>query len=183
MLDRRLRILRSHQAQTTRRAADTRAAFVTASHDAEAASLRAALSQGEAGLQPPSEPGSATVDVEWAALMGARFPSQGHLHLPDATGPARVVSSASVEIATETYREALTAAVAYAVAEAAARVVEAEIDTTGLRLRAIEDRWIPRLAKSRSALELALAEDERGEAVRMRWAVNAQLHETMEGET
>jgi len=56
----------------------------------------------------------------------------------------------------------------------AARVAAAEVVTTRGRLRAIEDRWVPELESALHTLDGALAELERAEGVRLRWAANKQ---------
>jgi V/A-type H+/Na+-transporting ATPase subunit D len=56
------------------------------------------------------------------------------------------------------------------VALGAARVLDDELAATRFRLRAVQDRWIPRLETAASALDLALAEAEGADAVRLRLA-------------
>jgi V/A-type H+-transporting ATPase subunit D len=59
-----------------------------------------------------------------------------------------------------------------AVAVAAARVLDDEVAATRFRLRAVQDRWLPRLQGAATTLDLALAEAEGAEAVRLRLAVS-----------
>ena len=59
-----------------------------------------------------------------------------------------------------------------AVALAAARVLDDEVAATRFRLRAVQDRWMPRLEAAATTLDLALAEAEGAEAVRLRLAVS-----------
>jgi V/A-type H+-transporting ATPase subunit D len=174
LLDRRLAILRGRQAQFSRRADETRAVLDRLVAEAERAALRAALALGETALQPPADAPPAEVDVEWAALIGTRLPSAAQVSLPEASRLGRVPSGASAVLTARAYRDLLGAAVQHAVAVAAQRVVDDEIATTRFRLRAIEDRWIPRLQQAQTVLALALAEDESGEAVRIRWATGGR---------
>lgn len=51
----------------------------------------------------------------------------------------------------------------FAAALAAARTLGREIDTTRRLLRALDDRWLPRLRAELHALELDLEEHERAE--------------------
>jgi len=48
--------------------------------------------------------------------------------------------------------------------------VEREMAATRRRLRAIQDRWMPRLEEAGRAVAEALEEQEREEGMRMRWA-------------
>ena len=52
------------------------------------------------------------------------------------------------------------------------RVIEAEVLATRYRLRAIEDRWIPRLEQALAEVTLALEEQELADAARLRLAVS-----------
>ena len=70
------------------------------------------------------------------------------------------------------YREALSAAVDAAVALGAARALDEEVAATRFRLRAVQDRWVPRLEQAAAALDLALAEAEGADAVRLRLAAD-----------
>ena len=54
--------------------------------------------------------------------------------------------------------------------DTAVRVLEAQETATRRRLRAIEDRWIPRLQQALTELQFKLEEDEHNDAVRLRWA-------------
>jgi V/A-type H+-transporting ATPase subunit D len=60
--------------------------------------------------------------------------------------------------------------VQHAAAAEALRVIEAEALATRHRLRAIEDRWIPRLEHALAEVTLALEEQELADAVRLRLA-------------
>ena len=102
--------------------------------------------------------------------MGARYPSGARLDLPSRPPGAALPASSAVVCATAAYRDALAAAVDAAVALGAARVLDDELAATRFRLRAVQDRWIPRLETAASALDLALAEAEGADAVRLRLA-------------
>ena len=66
-------------------------------------------------------------------------------------------------------RRALEAAAALAVARRSHERVAAELERTIRRLQAIERRWFPTIGRLES-LELRLDEEEREEALRLRWA-------------
>ena len=82
-------------------------------------------------------------------------------------------ATSAVLCATAAYREALSAAVDAAVALGAARALDEEVAATRFRLRAVQDRWVPRLERAAAALDLALAEAEGAEAVRLRLGAGA----------
>ena len=63
---------------------------------------------------------------------------------------------------------------AHAAAAAAVRVLEAEEGATRRRLRAIEDRWMPRLQQALVQIQLGLEEQEHAEGVQLRWAADRQ---------
>jgi len=65
----------------------------------------------------------------------------------------------------------LEAAVAHAAAAAALRLIGAEAAVTRYRLRAIKDRWIPRLERARAEITFALDEVERADQARLRRAM------------
>ena len=70
---------------------------------------------------------------------------------------------------------ALAAGVRHAAVEAAARVLEAEEQATRRRLRAVEDRLIPRLHEALVAVQLTLDEEEHEDGVRLRWAARRRV--------
>jgi V/A-type H+/Na+-transporting ATPase subunit D len=72
---------------------------------------------------------------------------------------------------------ALQAGVAHAAAREACRIVDAEVVEARRRLRALTDRWVPRLETALTELTRQLEETERAETVRMRWAIDAAARE------
>jgi V/A-type H+-transporting ATPase subunit D len=85
-----------------------------------------------------------------------------------------VAATAALPVARAAYRRAVEAAVAHAAAAGAARVVAAEVVTTRGRLRAIEDRWVPRLEAALAGLETTLLEAESADNVRLRWVARSR---------
>jgi V/A-type H+-transporting ATPase subunit D len=81
-------------------------------------------------------------------------------------GPATVSAVAA-------HRVALEAAVRHAVDLAALRAVTHELTVTRRRLRAVTDRWIPRLEEALVRVQLGLEENERAEGVGLRRALAA----------
>jgi V/A-type H+-transporting ATPase subunit D len=171
LLDLRLRVLCREEERFTALAQRTGTLWDERCTEAERWLLRAAAVGGQRGLRPDGPAGSATVDISWASVMGVRYPASATCRIPPVSPCASVPATAALPLAAGAYRAALEAGVAHAVAHAAARVVAAEVVTTRGRLRAIEDRWIPELEAGLHALDVALDELERAEAVRLRWAV------------
>ena len=170
LLDRKLRILRPER---QRFRADAEAATLHWGQVlaiAEEWALRAALLAGSNALRPPYGGADARVEVTWSAVMGARFPSGARVELPRPVRGGALPATSAVLCATAAYREALTAAVDAAVALGAARALDEEVAATRFRLRSVQDRWVPRLEQAAAALDLALAEAEGADAVRLRLA-------------
>ncbi|MGZ4781987.1 MAG: V-type ATP synthase subunit D [Oryzihumus sp.] len=162
VLDRKLRILRREEDRCHARAERAGVRWVDAVTEAETWALR----PGYAG-------GGAEVRLVWSAVMGARFPGEAECLLPLPHPLTWLPASSAISCATDAYREALTAAVEAAVAQAASRVVGAELATTRTRARALEVRWVPTLQQALSSLELTLAEADAAEASRLRLVVEA----------
>ena len=90
--------------------------------------------------------------------MGVRHPAS-----PACLIPAPVTWDGPVLTRTrQAHAAALAAAVQYAAAAEALHVIQAEVLATRHRLRAIEDRWIPRLERALAEVTLALEEQEPG---------------------
>jgi V/A-type H+-transporting ATPase subunit D len=71
------------------------------------------------------------------------------------------------------HRAALAAAVRQAAAAEAVRVIEAETLATRYRLRAIRDRWVPRLEQALAEVTFAIEELDRADAARLRLATSS----------
>jgi V/A-type H+-transporting ATPase subunit D len=67
--------------------------------------------------------------------------------------------------------------VRHAAAAEALRVVEAEALATRYRLRAVRDRWIPRLEQALAEVTLAIEEQELADAARLRLATRSRRAE------
>jgi V/A-type H+-transporting ATPase subunit D len=107
------------------------------------------------------------VRIRWGSTMGATYPTEAACRLPD--GPVTAGTSA-LHGAALAHGEAATAAVRHAADRRALEVVRRELSVARRRQRAIERRWIPRLESALVRLELSLAEEEREDIVRARWA-------------
>lgn len=131
--------------------------------DADDWLLRTTLAGGQRAvrLAAPDAPGE--VVLGWDTLMGIRIPASAH-YRPPPPAETEVDTVAAVVLAREAYRHALSTGVRHAAALAATLAVAREVATTRRRLRALDDRWLPRLRGELHALELDLEELERAEA-------------------
>jgi V/A-type H+-transporting ATPase subunit D len=131
---------------------------------------------GEREIRLGTPAPAAEVDLVWGTVMGARYPTQAECRPAEPTATDRAPGTAALVDAADAYRAALRAGVAHAAALEGCRVVDAEVVETRRRLRALSDRWIPRLETALARLTRQLDENERADAVRMRWAADAQRH-------
>ncbi len=109
----------------------------------------------------------AAAQVGWTNRAGVTYPSTASTVLPSV--PA-LAGSATLGEAAEAGQRALDAAVRHAAATMARRRVDLELLATVRRLRAIRDRWLPRLQAQLDQLDVRLDETEREETTRLRWA-------------
>ena len=112
---------------------------------------------------------TAQADIEMGFTIGIEHPVSGVVRLKKQQD-LPVVGSAAVTEAAEAAPAAVEAALSAAVATAALRAVQAEMATTRRTLRAVEQRWIPRLSTALAEVRLELEELEHAEGVRHRWA-------------
>jgi V/A-type H+-transporting ATPase subunit D len=170
LLDHKLRILRTERERMELQQQRTAAAWLAASREADAWLLRGVLLGGERGIRLSADQPGAEVEVGWEAPMGVRHPTRATCTVPDPSPGSPLADNAALVEARECLRRALQAAVRHAAVEAAVRVLEAEERATRRRVRAIEDRWIPRLHEALAEVQLRLEEDEHADGVRLRWA-------------
>jgi vacuolar-type H+-ATPase subunit D/Vma8 len=132
--------------------------------------LRAALVGGQRSLLMAVPATPVEVELSWRSEMGVRYPDAARCRLPQRSPGEPAPSSAALLCAELAFREALQAGVQHAVAQVAARQVDAEVLVTRRRWRALTERVLPRLALTLSQLELDLEQAEHEDAVRRRWA-------------
>jgi len=171
LLDRKLRILRGELATLSAAQARAAADWDRSRADAELWLLRASLLGGQRAIRVAADGGLADVTVSYAAVMGVRYPAGASCVIPEPgtwDGPA-------LAGARQAHRAALTAAVRHAAATEAVRLVEAETLATQYRLRAIRDRWIPRLERALAEVTLAIEEQEIADAARLRLGAARRL--------
>jgi V/A-type H+-transporting ATPase subunit D len=170
LLDRKLRILRAEQERYARIAEQTGAVWRDSWREADRWGLRGALTGGRRELRLAAAGQPAQVSVEWADVMGIRYPVGATCRLPEPPADARAPGTAALVPARTAYQAAVRAAAAHAAADAASRTITAEIATTRRRLRAITDRWLPALEAALDRRTAQMEEDERAEIARLRWA-------------
>ncbi len=173
LLDQKVRVLRQETERFGLLVERTEADWMRSCRDAETWSLRAALIGGQAALRAATDHDQALVALTWETTMGVSHPSDVRWESPAADIGAGVSGPATARAVTA-HRVALDAAVQHAVALSALRAVEAELSATRRRLRAVTDRWIPRLEDALADVTLGLEETERAEGVSLRWALRAQ---------
>ncbi len=169
LLDRKLRILSAELVRFRDVAARTAADWDRCCADAERWLLRACVLGGERAVRLAADGQLATVTIPYTVTMGVRHPAD-----PACLSPAPVTWDGPTLTRTrQAHAAALAAAVRHAAAAEALRVVEAETLATRYRLRAIQDRWIPRLEQALAEVTFALEEQELADAARLRLAVAA----------
>lgn len=170
LLDQKLRILRAERERLTLQRDRTATAWEAASREADAWLLRGVLLGGEQSVRLAAAPEPAEVRILWEQSMGVRYPAEAICTVPDPSPDAPSPSNAALVAARDRYRRALQVAVEQAANETAVRILEAQEKATRRRLRAIEDRWIPRLQEALAELQFKLEEEEHTDGVRLRWA-------------
>jgi H(+)-transporting ATP synthase subunit D len=141
-------------------------------HAAELWWQRAAVLAGERplALARSSVRGRADVRLVWRNALGVVYPFEATVSLPvGELFPAG--GSAALVYAAQLHRGALEAAAQLGATELAYRRTAGELQATTQRLRAIERRWIPEHEEALRQVELALDENDREEAVRVRWVI------------
>lgn len=174
LLDQKLRLLHTERQRLTLLTERTAAAWQEAAQEADRWLLRGALLGGQRGIRLAAQEALADVEVTWTYLMGVRYPSEARFTAPPVEPAEAPPDNAALVGAREAHARAADAAVAHAAAEAALRVVQAEELATRRRLRAIEDRWMPRLQEALAQIQLGLEEQEHAEGLRLRWAAARQ---------
>jgi vacuolar-type H+-ATPase subunit D/Vma8 len=170
LLHRKLRVLQPEQCRHHREAERTAAEWAACCRDADAWLLRAALLGGRRAIAAAVPEQPARIEVTWTVTMGVRHPGAAEVHGGMPADTAALPTNSALVQATDAYRAALRAAARHAVVADAARRLDAEVTATERRLRAVEDRWIPRLTEALREVEIGLEELELAEGSRLRWA-------------
>lgn len=170
LLDRKLRILRTERERLALQLGRTAVEWEAASREADTWLVRGVLLGGERSVRLAAARVLAEIRILWEQSMGVSYPVEAACTLPEPAPDEPPVGNAALVAARDCYRRALQAAVQHAVVEAASRVLDEQEAATRRRLRAIEDRWIPRLQAALATVQFELDEEEHADGVRLRWA-------------
>lgn len=170
LLDHKLRILRTERERLALQQQRTAAAWQAACREADTWLLRGVLLGGERAIRLSTDQPLAEVEVVWESPMGVRYPAEASCTVPEPSPDSPLTDNAALVEARACLQRALQAAVRHAAVQAAVRVLETEELATRRRVRAIEDRWIPRLGDALAEVRLKLEEEEHADGVRLRWA-------------
>lgn len=168
LLERKLRILLAEEQDYALRTERTEAEWLATVRALDLWMLRSALVSGERAVRLATDGANAQVEVDWRLTMGVRYPADASCHVPAPGGfqPDNTALHAAAAAADRAVR----AAVDHAVATSALAAIRAEITATRRQLRALEQRWLPRLEAAQSRLLIQLDDLEHDEHVRLRWA-------------
>jgi len=168
LLEHKQQLLRREQRRLAELAERTGRNWRALAGEADTWNARALVSGGRDDLlRAASVTGAAQARLEWTTQAGVIYPSSAAVALPPLSA---LTGSAALAQAASACRSALDAAVQHAAAATASSRVNSELAATTRRLRAIRDRWLPRLDTQLSELDLRLDETEREEITRLRWA-------------
>ncbi len=175
LLKEKLAILNQEEQRLAERAVEEAEEWLRLCAESETWTLRAAVLSSRRALRIASDGTSAQADIAMGFTMGIEHPVSGAVRL-EKQQDLPVTGSAAVTQAEEAARAAVQAALSAAVASAAVRTLRREMASTRRTLRAVEQRWIPRLSSALAEVRLELEELERAEGVRHRWAAQQQRH-------
>ena len=171
LLDRKLRILQAELGGRREAAAQTAEEWDRCCAEAERWLLRASMLGGERAVRLAADGQAADVTIAYPSPWASGTPPAP----PASSPPPPPGTGRRLPRTRQAHAAALTAAVRHAAAAEALRVVEAEALATRYRLRAIRDRWIPRLEQALAEVTLALEEQELADAARLRLAVTQTI--------
>lgn len=172
LLESKLRILLAEQLDYSLMAERTSVEWTQAVRDLDRWMLQSALLGGERAARLASDGADAQVEVEWRLTMGVRYPAAAICSIPRRRPSSFTPDNTALRHAVPAAERAAIAGVDHAVATAALVAVEAEIVSTRRQLRALRERWIPRLESALSRLVVTLDDQEHDEHVRLRWAAS-----------
>lgn len=168
LLEHKQQLLRRERRRLAELVERTGREWHTAAVEAQRWNARALVAGGADELRRTARlAGSADVHLVWTSQAGVTYPSTASLTL--APRPA-LAGQPALWCAADACRHALQAGVQHAAATTALTRVDAELAAAVRRLRAIRDRWLPRLRAELAELDFRLEETEREEATRLRWA-------------
>jgi V/A-type H+-transporting ATPase subunit D len=169
LLERKLTLFEAERTRLRQLADTAEAVWHTACREARTWQLRAELLGGQHALRLAAPRVPAGIVLGWTTTAGLRYPGAAEVTTtPDSTA---VATNTTTALAAAAHRVALGAAIRYAAAEAAVTAVERECAATRVRAQSLRHRRIPDLRAALARVELALEEQERSEAIRLRRAL------------
>jgi V/A-type H+/Na+-transporting ATPase subunit D len=171
LLDRKRQVLLGEQARIRAEAELARHDWNEAAAQVETWTSRAGIVDGAGRLELLARHARdrASVEVSWLNFMGARIPRAESIDVPEPPPISALGGSSAAVLLARTCCEAARAATRYAVAERAESELSAELGRAARRLRALRERWIPQHEQALAALDLALDEAQREQAMRVQW--------------
>jgi V/A-type H+/Na+-transporting ATPase subunit D len=171
LLERKRQALLAELARVRVQADQARLEWHEAASEMQTWTVRAAVVDGPARLEllarHVGEKGA--LELSWHNLMGARIPRAESVDVPDPPPVSALGGSSAAVLLAGASANATRAAVRCAVAERAEAELSDELTRTARRLRALRTRWIPQHEQALAALDLALDEAQREQAIRVRW--------------
>ncbi|HUK69743.1 MAG TPA: V-type ATP synthase subunit D [Streptosporangiaceae bacterium] len=164
LLDRKLHLLLTEQDRLRAEEKQTRQEWDASCAKADLWLLRAELLSGRRAITLAASRLPAEVTIRYGLTAGTRYPSGITCTTPEPDtfdGPA-------LAAARQAYKAAVASAASHAAAAEAVRIIDTDVGATRYRLRAIEERWIPRLERTLTQVELGLEELEHADGVRLR---------------
>lgn len=171
LLERKRQALLAEQARVRVQAEEARRDWHEAAAEVQTWTVRAGVVDGPARLELLARHvgEKAVLELSWRNLMGARIPRAESIGVPDPPPVSALGGSSAAVLLAGACAHAARAAVRYAVAERAEAELSDELARTARRLRALRERWIPQHEQALAALDLALDEAQREQAIRVRW--------------
>jgi V/A-type H+/Na+-transporting ATPase subunit D len=170
LLEQKLRILLSEEQDFALRAERARREWAASVAELDQWTLRAAVLSGERGFRLAGDGVATQVDVSWRMTMGVRYPATVDVAFAAGDRAAFSPDNSALIAARPAAERAVRAGAEYAVASTALDSVRAEVVATRRKLRAIRERWVPRLESAMADLLVTLDDEEHAEHVRLRWA-------------
>ena len=172
LLERKLRILLAEEKDYALLEERTRAEWGRAVGELDVWMLRSALVSGQRAVRLAGDGASCQVEVTWQLTMGVRYPTSATCTIREPPASGFTPDNSALREAVPVAQRAIRAGVDHAVASAAHAAVVAEIAATRRQLRALRERWIPRLEMAHRSLLVTLDDQEHDEHVRLRWAAD-----------
>ena len=171
LLDRKRQVLLAEQARVRAEAEQARRDWHEAAAQVEVWSVRAGTLDGAIRLDLLARHARerASLELSWRNLMGARIPRAEAIGVPEPPPVSALGGSSAAILLAHACSEAARAGARYAVVQRAEAELSAELGRVARRLRALRDRWIPQHEQALAALDLALDEAWREQAIRVRW--------------